>query len=898
MRTVTAAVLAAWFTGVTVQAGLITTLADVNLTQRVANTTLSMPQTPPPDATVTYTLANAFPSVAFTAPMAVAVPPGATNRLFVAERSGIISVVTNLANPSRTVFMNISSRVNGGGEGGILALAFHPNYASNGYFYVWYTTGNYFDRLSRFTVSPTNANQAATNTEQVIIMQLDDASNHNGGDLHFGADGYLYLSLGDEGNSNDSLNNSQLIDKDFFAGLIRIDVDKKPGNLPPNPHAALNGVVTNYLVPADNPFVGATSFNGSAVSPSLVRTEFWAVGLRNPFRWSFDPPTGKLYLGDVGQNAREEVDLIVKGGNYGWKWREGRIATPGIGVPPAGFTNWINPVLDYTQGTSTNQGYTVVGGRVYRGTRFTELVGKYVFCDFGKYSGPLALGNMWAMTDDGTNATSLTWLLQDQDIAFIGADPRDGELLFCDLGENQIKRLAYATVSTNSLPLTLADTGAFADAATLMPYPGIVPYDLNVPFWSDGAIKTRWFSVPGTNTTIGFDPELPWTYPTGTVWVKHFELELTNGVPSSRRRIETRLLVKNSDGSGGYGATYRWGASTTNAFLVPAGGLAQDDVFVVKDGGTIRTQAWHYPSRAECLSCHQVNAGFALGFNTVQLNRDHDYNGAITNQIRALNACGYFSTNVTGFHLLRKLAGATEAGYSLEYRARSYLQANCGQCHFPGGLVSAAWDARIATALSDANIVTGALVSVLGDPTNRVVVPGDLRHSMLHTRMSIRGQRQMPPLASTVVDTQGVALIAAWIGTTLTNYQSFADWQVAHFGSTTNSDAAGGADLDGDGGLNQLEYLTGSDPTNPLVNDAWALDLHMTNGVAHVIYDRLANRGFDVQVTTNLVDGAWQSLDVPENIPFFSAVDGTARVPDPGATNQAASYYRVRVYEP
>src|SRR5207249_2074951 len=131
---------------------------------------------------------------------------------------------------------------------------------------------------------------------------------------------YLYVSLGDEGDQNDAGNNSQRIDKDFFSGMLRIDVDNRPDSLAPNPHAAMSS--KTYSIPADNPFVGVTSFNGKAVDPTKVRTEFYAVGLRNPWRFSFDPVTGILYCGDVGGDQREEIDIIIKGGNYGWAYRE------------------------------------------------------------------------------------------------------------------------------------------------------------------------------------------------------------------------------------------------------------------------------------------------------------------------------------------------------------------------------------------------------------------------------------------------------------------------------------------------------------------------------------------------------------------------------------------------
>ena len=234
---------------------------------RVPNNTLQMPQTPP---VYGYQATNAFGNLTFTAPVAILSPPGETNRLFVVEQAGVVAVITNLANPNRTVFLDIP--VLGGvptGEEGLLGMAFHPGYATNGYFFLFYTgnatttagSGRH-DILSRFQVSSNNANQADANSEVQLIKQYDEAGNHNGGDLHFGPDGYLYVSLGDEGDGNDTRENSQRIDKDFFSGILRLDVDipKQLGSLAPNSHPAST---TNYAVPSDNPFVGATSFKGT-----------------------------------------------------------------------------------------------------------------------------------------------------------------------------------------------------------------------------------------------------------------------------------------------------------------------------------------------------------------------------------------------------------------------------------------------------------------------------------------------------------------------------------------------------------------------------------------------------------------------------------------------------------
>jgi len=735
--------------------------------ERKANTTLQMPQAPP---VFGYQFTNAFPGVTFTLPMAIAAPPGETNRLFIVERAGRIAVITNLAAPNRTVFLDISSKVVITNDCGLHSVQFHPGFATNGYFYVFYTgldttTGNPSNRLhdilARYTASPPNANSASAATEQKLLRQFDRSGDHNGADIHFGSDGYLYLSLGDEGSpgpGRDYWTNSQYIDKNFFSAVIRIDVDQKPENLAPNSHPAV--VAGTYKIPADNPFVGATSFNGLTVNSNNVRTEFWAVGLRNPFRFSFDYDTDRLYLGDVGQAAYEEVNLITRGGNYGWIFREGAhpISPPVARSVPPGFTNYIDPLYEYASGTGQTQGRTVIGGVVYRGNRISQLYGHYVFGDHIN-------NKVWSFKYDGTNVSNFQNLANLNSIVGFGIDPGNKDVLAANIFNGTIYRLIYNTNSASGTPLppTLAATGAFTNLATLAPSPGIVPYDLNVPFWSDHAIKSRWFSVPNTNLTIGYNGTNNWTFPTGTVWVKHFELELTNNVPSSARRLETRFIVKKADGI--YGVTYRWGSSTTNATLVPEEGM--DESFVIRDngGGIVRTQTWRYPSRVECLTCHTPAGGFALGFNTPQMNREYNYNGTITNQIQALSDAGYFNTRVTGIGSMPALASAENTSTGVEFRVRSYLAANCVQCHQPGGvpLQQANWDARITTPLTSAGIVDGTLVQDFGDPNNRVIKFGSLTNSIMYFRVANLGAAHMPPLATSVVNTQAVQLLAQWI---------------------------------------------------------------------------------------------------------------------------------------
>jgi len=857
------------------------------LSNRVANTTLRLPASPP---VVGYTTVNAFPGLSFLNPLAIATPPGETNRLFVVEQAGLVIVITNLAAPTRTVFLDLRSKVVTDvppDERGLLGIAFHPGYATNRYFFVYYSTVLHFfwhQRLSRFEASPTDPNSALVESEVPLLSLWDDVPDHNGGDLHFGPDGYLYVSTGDEGGANDALDNSQFIDKDFWAGILRLDVDQRPGNLVPNPHSAIDVGNTNYSVPADNPFVGVTQWHGQNLDPLKVRTEFYAVGLRNPWRMSFDPATGRLLCGDVGQDAVEEIDLIVKGGNYGWPFREGNILGPKPAPPGA---TAIEPIWAYRHTFETNSGVSVTGGTVYRGRRIPELFGRYVFGDY-------VSGNIWSFYYDGAQATEFRFLTSDTGIAAFGTDPRNGDILLADQSDDAIKRLVQTTDTGTPLPPTLAEAGAFADLATLTPYEGIEAYDVNLPFWSDGAKKQRWFYVP-PESTIGFHPTNSWTFPSGSVWIKHFDLELIKGVPESKRRLETRFLVRD-DKNGVYGITYRWDDTQTTATLVPEGG--QDEVFQIYEGGVVRQQVWRYPSRAECLVCHNAQAGLVLSFNTPQLNRDFDFvNGVTDNQIRALNHAGYFtSLPGVGFYSLRALAQITNETISVEQRVRSYLAVNCAPCHQPNGSALGFFDARLFGSLTSTKLVDGLLVNHGGNPDNRVVTPGSLERSMLLQRISKRGLGQMPPLASTVVDAQAVNLISCWITNGLVGTPSFTEWQMENFQSTNAVTAQPDADPDGDRAINWLEYLTGTDPN--LATDAWRVAINRSGDGVEIVFPRRPNCGFEVQWTPNSANPtSWRFLDVPQNQPRFMAIGGEAHVFDV-ITSGPTRFYRVRVYEP
>ena len=844
--------------------------------ERRPNTSLAIPETPPASE---FTTERAFGSLRFTDPVGMTTPPGETNRLFVLEQAGRISVITNLVSPTRTVFMDIDSRVAGGAppnEQGLLGLAFHPGYATNRYFYVFYTPPG-FNRLSRFQTSPDDPSVGMPDSEVVLINQPDQAGNHNAGDLHFGPDGYLYVSLGDEGGGNDQYSNSQRIDRDFFSGILRIDVDKRPGSLPPNPHEAAS---ENYAIPPDNPFVGASMFNAASVRSEAVRTEFWAVGLRNPWRMSFDRPSGKLYVGDVGQGAREEIDVIQKGGNYGWNFREGFIAGP-RSIPSRLQVTAIDPIHDYPR----SDGYSVTGGVVYRGDRFPEIFAHYLFADYGT-------GNLWALRQDEAGAAQVRRIANDRSITAFGTDPANGDVLIADNAEDTLKRLVRLQVSGGTgFPPLLSETGAFQDLKTLTPHEGILPYALNVPFWSDNARKTRWFSIPKPDRSIWFRRTGNWDLPEGSIWIKHFELELIPGVPESARRLETRFLVRNNRGI--YGITYRWNEAGTDATLVPEEGL--DESFVIQEGGNSRTQLWRYPSRSQCLACHTAEAGYALGFRTEQLNREMDYGAGQVNQIAALSDAGYFESPAPDIATLPSLAPPDATEHSLEFRVRSYLAANCSQCHQPGGAGLGVFDARITTPTLQAGLVNAPLIHSFRSSQDRVFRSGQPDQSELLHRISTTGPDRMPPLGSTVLDQAAIHLLRQWILDDLPEFQTYADWQASQFGSIAAPEAAPDADPDADGSSNHFEFLVGLDPNS--AESSWKMSVFKEGDTFQLEFPRVANRNFEVQFTDTLSAPLWRPLNTPGNRPFFSATDSIQVIRD-AIDMKNPRFYRILVTAP
>jgi uncharacterized repeat protein (TIGR03806 family) len=310
------------------------------------------------------------------------------------------------------------------------------------------------------------------------------------------------------------------------------------------------------------------------------------------------------------------------------------------------------------------------------------------------------------------------------------------------------------------IPRLLSQTGVFSDTPKRIASPGLIPYDLNVAFWSDAADKSRWIAVPAGQ--ILFSASGEWRFPAGTVFVKNFDLGLDAANPAVKRRLETRILVRDSKG-GVYGAVYKWRPDGSDAELLSTS--ATETIQVKSATGNPQEQTWYYPSRQDCLTCHTAGAGGVLGVKTRQLNRPFTYpSGVIDNELRTWNHLGLFTPAFKDEELQKftALAAAGDTRRSLQDRARSYLDANCAQCHRPGGTV-ANFDARYDTPLEKQALIDGPVLIDQGIDRPRVISPHDIWRSIAYMRVDTTGDIRMPPLARETIDQKGVQLLGEWI---------------------------------------------------------------------------------------------------------------------------------------
>ncbi|MCW1925733.1 ThuA domain-containing protein [Luteolibacter arcticus] len=724
---------------------------------------------------------QAFANLSLDSPIQVTPFPGSSD-LLVAETDGrLYRVPDDDATTTRTLLLDIRDRAwyynwttndNGTKHGGMQTFALHPRFGKGegrDFIYIFYLHNEddaatastpYYDRLSRFTW---NAGGAAFDaaSELILINQYDTTKGHDGGGLVFGPDGFLYIAYGDEGiQGTGAAGYTQMLDGRVRSGVWRIDVDQQGGSVshpiirqPYNASPSHGSYTQGYFIPNDNPWVNP---DGS------VMEEFYAIGLRQPHRMTHDAATG-FWIGDVGHESREEVDVVdAPGLNFQWNYKEGNAAgfraapVPLIGTERA-------PVFDYSHSGADSLGNCVIGGYVYRGTAIPFLQGKYIFGDNGSqgihaldYNTSTKTAN--SVTRIGQARSGNIWT----GISSFGHDA-DGELFVTQMGAGQagngrIFRIMpdTGTIQNSIFPATLSATGLFTNVATLATIPALIPYEVNMPLWSDGTEKQRWMMIPGDGTPnmpaerITYSGSGRWNLPVGSVLVKHFALP--GGV-----KLETRLLVRGSDGEWG-GVTYKWRADGSEADLLEEGA---NETMVI--GGD--PVDYLYPARTQCNTCHSTLAGGVLGLSTRQLNRSLTYaTGRTVNQIETLSELGFIESAVSEVSLRNALASSDRADESVgdEDFVRAYLDSNCSHCHLPGGN-RANFDARLTTPLAFQNLLCGVVNDDLGIDGAAVIKPGLTGQSMLLSRMNTIAGHRMPPIGRGRIDQEAVVRLANWI---------------------------------------------------------------------------------------------------------------------------------------
>lgn len=549
------------------------------------------------------------------------------------------------------------------------------------------------------------------------------AINHNGCDLQWGPkDGFLYISAGDGSVQRDPGKVGQQVHV-VRGSILRLDVHGKP-----DPGRA-------YAVPKDNPFVGMDD----------VMPEIWAYGLRNPWRTCFHPTTHELWVADNGDDLWEMLHCVKRGSNAGWSSFEGHqpfhLDLP-LGGPTRAHTvpRLVQPHTELR---------SIIGGVFYRGKRFPELTGHYVYgCNVTR--------EIWAVRYDAAQDT----LGKPFRIAKISAnsltavrEDHQGELLLLSLSGTAETLVARGSRQTfRPWPSALSETGLFADVAMQGPAAGVEEYKVQAEGWADGASARRFVAVPGiplenrggmrSLSSLWIDP--------GGALVKTLYL--------GDSPVETQVLY-NSGTWQGY--TYKWDSAGKTASLVPEEG---ETVALELDAPRGKTQTWRYPSRSECLTCHNQRSLFGVAFTTSQLNRNNP--DGLQQLDQWLKKEVLRGSRELEKNRAVKLADPydPESG-TLEERARAYLHVNCAHCHHKTGMGGrSALELEYHLPLAETGMI-GATprVRLLGEPEAKLIVPGNAELSELLGRMNRRGAGQMPLFGSHEIDEAGVALIRDWI---------------------------------------------------------------------------------------------------------------------------------------
>jgi glucose/arabinose dehydrogenase len=689
----------------------------------------------------------AFPHLRTKLPIMIAVEPGRNSFLllecngYAPVRTGRVSRVANnpeAAEPEVLLDLNES----------IYDVCFHPKFAENGYVYLGANARfgegkwDYNCHVLRYTMDRASGRIDPASRQVIIEWQ---SQGHNGMALLFGRDGMLYVTSGDGTSDSDEWDSGQDLTR-LLAKLLRIDVDRPaPGKL--------------YGIPADNPFLTTAG----------ARPETWAYGFRNPWRMTMDRATGDLWVGENGQDLWEYARIVRRGENYGWPIVEG--SHEFHQNRKRGPTPITKPLIEHSH---TNF-RSLTGGIVYRGAKFPDLFGCYVYGDH-------STGQIWAAKQENGKLLSDV-CIADTTLGITGfCETPQGDILLVDYLGNAIHKLDRAPPPPprEPFPQKLSDTGLFTDTARLKPHPGLIPYEVNAPGWHDGATSVRHLALP-PGTRMEVTERAAWKLPNGAA--------VTQTLLLKNRRVETRVMLRQQNEWAGY--TYVWNDAQTDATLMSGAGETRE----------VAGQTWRIPGRQECMICHSRVANFLLGVNTLQLNRGNqiaewESAGILTNnrvtvdeaawrrelQRKGLEGAAFQAMLALvipsetqrpppdspllarALDTLPRIANPHDPSASLNERARAYLHVNCSHCHSRNAGGNSLMQLGNDVAENNMAIFNAVpMHATFGIEDAKIVAPGSAPKSVMVHRTVLRGPGQMPPVGTMLPDGAGVNLLAQWI---------------------------------------------------------------------------------------------------------------------------------------
>jgi len=679
-----------------------------------------------------FQIVPAFAAIRFDYPTSLEEISG-EKRMLVTERDGkIFSFAQNSEVQEKQLIIDLAALRSGDSSRGgvsVFHATLHPEFAENRFLFACYvrqTEGVTY--VSRFTLTDEQPLKVVTGSERVVIAW--PAGGHNGGCLQFGTDGFLYISTGDGSGPNppDGLTAGQDV-SNLFGAILRLDVDRRTGDL-------------QHAVPADNPFVDLEG----------ARPEIWAYGLRNPWKFGVDRQTGEIFAADNGWESWEMVHRIQRGGNCGWPIVEGRAILRSEVTP--GPTPIIPPIKDHPH----SEANSVIGGPVYRGAKLSGLQGAFVYGDY-------ITGTIWAVAPDQSGGYSYRTLVDTDQRIVAFAESSGGELYVLDYDyTGQIYEVLPSGLKDTSadFPRRLSETGLFDSVSPLEPAAGVVPYDVVVEPWTDGASARRWVAIPQDgeirlSTGAGENA----IYPEGTVFVKH--LDLPRDQERESTPLETQIMHYEHGQWQPY--SYLWNDAGSDAALVDTAGANHTLSAASPNTEGRRTeQTWHVGAQNECRLCHNAGSRFILGFVPNQLNRPTGESSSRRDQLAAL-ATQNVIADAPAIPRTdpRRLVDPHDTTRHLNARARSYLHANCSMCHHPGGNAIVSFYLRRDLPFDKLNTDKGTGIGTFGMHNAKIIVPGDPYRSLLMYRMSKLGYGRMPYIGSRLVDGAGVSLIDEWI---------------------------------------------------------------------------------------------------------------------------------------